>query len=68
MFCNQKKNTEATHPDYEHLTKATNELQKVAIYINENKRKVENMNKVLHIQECMEGYKVTEKKNKIGES
>lgn len=52
------KFTAQDHPDYSTLVEAASELQKVTNYMNENKRKTENINKVVQIQESLEGFKV----------
>jgi len=49
------KNTPEGHPEREVLLSAFAKIQKIAQHINESKRRVENMSKVLAIQNKIEG-------------
>ena len=45
-----KKNTPDTHPEYEALTVALTKIESIGTHINESKRQVEQMSKLLDIQ------------------
>jgi hypothetical protein len=53
-----KKNTWETHPDFDSISEGLTNVQIIAKSINESKKKAENMNKIISIQEALEGYKV----------
>lgn len=53
------KYTSEDHPDYAHVVAAHNAMKGVAMLINEQKRRIENMGKIGCWQRTIEGWKVS---------
>ena len=60
MFSAQEllKYTSADHPDYPHVVAAQKAMKEVAMLINEQKRRIENMGKIGCWQKTIDGWKV----------
>lgn len=52
------KYTSADHPDYPHVVAAQKAMKEVAMLINEQKRRIENMGKIGCWQKTIDGWKV----------
>ena len=52
------KYTDETHPDHSHIVAAQKAMKDVAMLINEQKRRIENMGKIGCWQRTIEGWKV----------
>lgn len=52
------KHTHKTHKDYEPVRQALESMKNVAAFINERKRKVENISKIAKWQSTIEGWEV----------
>ena len=52
------KDTPEDHPDYQTLQSAFSQIEEVVEYVNERKRLAENLQKILAIQELIEGGEV----------
>ena len=52
------------HPDYINLTKALKDLNSVAQKINESKRHADNINKIIEIQNLLNGSTKVKKRGK----
>ena len=59
LFQELLKYTSEDHPDYPHVVEAQQAMKEVAMLINEQKRRIENMGKIGCWQKTIDGWKVS---------